>query len=49
MGILEAKRAIIDKVDEVAEYLTNEEYLAVLEQLASDMEIRAEGVREEME
>jgi len=49
MGILEAKRAIIDKVDEVAEYLSNEEYATLMEELSDDFIIRAEGAREEME
>lgn len=49
MGILEAKRAIIDKVDEVVEHLTNEEYAALMDDLSFDFTIRAEGAREEME
>lgn len=47
MTLEHAKRAIIDKVDEVAEYLTHAQVIELLDDLASDFELRAEGIREE--
>lgn len=47
MTLEQAKRAIIDKVDEVAEYLTHNEMIELLDGLADDFEIRAEGMRDE--
>ena len=49
MGILEAKRKIMAVVDEVSDQLTGAELMTLLEDVSSDLQLRADGLEEEME